>query len=222
MNCKKWALCLVAAVAIGMTTQTTMGAEKKDKSDTKKETSSASSQLVTEGEFSKWLIKVLGLSRFVSVAPSEQECFAALLQNGITPKNGWNGTNIVTRATLARVVVQSLGLQNEVKNPQNDASWIDYLKEKGMDISTIGAAVENLELLDSPLANQAVVVSTDPLGKIDEIRPEDEQQLGADLSTIRRLLLFIEEEGPGVPPTPAPRRDRPDRDEPPVTPNFPS
>ena len=180
-------------------------------------------QLVTEGEFSKWLVQVLGLSRFVSVAPSDQECFAVLMQNGISPKNGWISSNVVTRATLARVVVQSLGQSSDVKNPENDSSWIDYLKEKGLDIGTIGAAVENLEVLGNPLANEAVSVSTDPLGKVEEIRPEGEQQLGADLSTIRRVLSFLEQPTPPKPtPTPKPpHHRRPSEDQPEPTQNFP-
>ena len=155
---------MIAAVvlAIGLNVSTVSAAEKQE--------AKASTQLVTEGEFSKWLVQVLGLARVVSVAPSEQECFAVLLQNGVSPKDGWNATNVVTRTTLARVVVQALGWQGEVKDPGNDASWINFLKEKNLDISTIGAAVENLGPISEPLANQAVVVSTDPLGKVHEIR----------------------------------------------------
>ncbi len=206
---------MIAAVvlAIGLNVSTVSAAEKQE--------AKASTQLVTEGEFSKWLVQVLGLARVVSVAPSEQECFAVLLQNGVSPKDGWNATNVVTRATLARVVVQALGWQGEVKDPGNDASWINFLKEKNLDISTIGAAVENLGPISEPLANQAVVVSTDPLGKVHEIRPEDEQQLGADLSTIRRLLLVIEEHGPGPTPPP-PKPHKPPHRQPEPTPNFPT
>jgi hypothetical protein len=215
----------LAVVAFALAAQLASGQEKaqekaKEAGPAEKGAKPAA-QLVSEGEFSKWLVQVLGLSRLVSVAPSEQECFAVLLQNGISPKAGWNGTNVVTRATLARVVVQSLSRQSEVQDPDNDASWIEFLKQQGIDISTIGAAVENLDVMSAPLANEAVTVSTDPLGKVHAIRPEDEQQLGADLSTIRRVLLVVEERAPTPTPPPAPPRQRPPEERPPATPVFP-
>jgi hypothetical protein len=180
----------------------------------------AKAQLATEGQYGMWLVQVLGLSRFVSAAPTPQECFAVLLQNQIAPKAGWNATSVVSRATLARTVVQALGQQSQIKDPNNDGEWIDYLKKIGFEFATLGEALKQLDPLDAALGNVAVAVSTDPLGKIHRIRPTDDQQMGADLSTIRRVLTFIEEQPTPPAPTPRPRPSRgPDDDGPDPTPS---
>lgn len=155
---------------------------------------------VTEGEFARWLVNVLGLTRTLPAAPSEKECFASLLQNSISPKNGWNATNLVTMGSLARVVVQSMHKQSEVQNPENDASWIQYLKTIGIEFGTIGEAMSQLDPLDPAFASEAAVVSTDPLKKQARIRPVDEEQYGADLQPVR----MFEIEQAFQPPTPQP------------------
>ena len=199
---------LVAGMAVGLQSSFAADAKKPDatkpKEQAKKdqgkkpESSKPQTQLVTESEFARWLVQVLGLSRFLPAAPSDQECFAILLQNGITPKDGWNAENTVTRGTLARVTVQAMGKVGEVKDQSKDESYIEFLRSLGIDIGTIGEAVEKLEPLDAPLANEAVAVTTDPLEKIHRIRPVGEEQMGADLSMFGSLL-----EVPGaVPPPP--------------------
>jgi hypothetical protein len=155
-------------------------------------------KLVTEGEFARWLVNVLGLTRTIPADPSEQDCFAILLQNSISPKAGWNSTNLVTMGTLARVVVQSLHKQGEVTNPAEDASWINYLKSIGIDFGTIGQAMAALGPIDPAYAGEAAVTTTDPLKKQAKIRPLDEQQFGADLQSLRSLPA------PLAPPTTQP------------------
>lgn len=209
---------LLAGMVI-LTASTKTWAEEGEAKESKGSAGSASTQLVSEGEFAKWLVQVLGISRFLPPNPSELECFNVLLQNEIAPRDGWNSTNVVTRATLARVIIQSLSRQDEVKDPDSDASWIEYLKEVGIDISTIGAAVENLDILDSTLANEAVVISSDPLNKIHKIRVTDDQQLGADLSGITRIFVQAEETPPPPTPRPPAPAPRPTPRPPPLTPN---
>jgi hypothetical protein len=197
---------LVAGLVVGV--QSSVAAEKnekkaeassKPKAEAKKSDSSkGQAKLVTESEFARWLVQVLGLSRFLPAAPSDHECFAILLQNGIKPKDGWSADNTVTRGTLARVTVQAMGKVSEVKDPAKDESYIEYLRGLGIEIGTIGEAVETLEALDAPLANEALTVTTDPLEKVHRIRPVDEQQMGADLSMITRV--FTEAVVPPGPP----------------------
>lgn len=184
----------------------------------KAEAPKAPAQLATEAQYGKWLVQVLGLSRFVPASPSAQECFAVLMQNGISPKGGWNATSVVSRATLARTVVQAMGQESEIKNPADDQEWIKFLEKIGVQIPTLGAAVDSLEPLDSPLGNEALVATTDPLDKVHKMRPVDEQQMGADLSDIRRVLTQVEDVGPTPPPVP-PTPDVPDRDRRPLTEN---
>lgn len=144
-------------------------------------------KLVTEGELAQWLVRVLGLSRFLPAAPTDLECFQILMQNGIMPKNGWSQERTVTMGNLARIIVLALGKQAEVENPDDDESWVDYLKSIGIDFGTIGEAVENLEPLPLPVGPEAIVTSTDPLSKLSRINPPDNQQIGADLSTMGRV-----------------------------------
>lgn len=148
-------------------------------------------KLVTDGELAQWLVRVLGLSRFLPAAPTDLECFQILMQNNISPSDGWQKDRVVTMGELARVIVQGLGRQAEVENPENDASWINFLKEIGIDFGTIGEAVANLEPLPQPVGPEAIVTSTDPLGKLQRINPPDNQQLGADLSTLGRVSSSV-------------------------------
>lgn len=181
-------------------------------------------KLVTDGELAQWLVRVLGLSRFLPASPTDLECFQILMQNNVSPGDGWQKDRVVTMGELARVIVQGLGRQAEVDNPENDASWINFLKEIGVDFGTIGEAVANLEPLPQPVGPEAIVTSTDPLAKLQRINPPDNQQIGADLSTFNRVTAQqVEVEPPSPPePPPAPRTppvvQRP-RPRPPVTPN---
>jgi hypothetical protein len=152
---------------------------------------------VSEGEFARWLVNVLSLTRGLPAAPTEKECFAALLQNGIAPKNGWNATNLVTKGTLWRVVVQSMHKQSEVQNPQDDASWYNYLKSQKIEFGKISEAMDELSPLDPAVHSDAIVTSTDPLKKKTHFRPLDEEQLGTDMQTINRIFQVV---FPPVPP----------------------
>jgi hypothetical protein len=158
--------------------------------------------LVTEGEFAKWLVKVIGLARFVPASPTEHECFAVLMQNGIAPKTGWNATNVVTMGSLSRVLVLAMDKESEVENPADDASWIKYLQSAGVPMNTIGDAMKSLDPLDNPLGTAALFVTTDPLKKQHKIRAVDEQQLGTDISQVSRPVRLEEIEVVTPPPPP--------------------
>lgn len=170
-------------------------AEKNTKSTTREGAGSTSkgekAKLVGEGELAQWLVRVLGLARFLPAAPTDLECFQILMQNNIQPAGGWKQDSTVTMGTLARVVVQGLGRQSEVANPAEDASWISFLKEIDVDFGTIGAAMENLDPLPQPVGPEAVITSTDPLGKLQRINPPDNQQLGVDLSAMGRIFTQV-------------------------------
>lgn len=152
------------------------------------EGSSAEDNLMNEEQLANMLVNVLGLGTMLPPNPQLTDVFGILLQNGISPKDGWNPTNYVSEATMARIMVQAMGDADKVENPDSDASWVEYLKSIGVEFATIEDAVEQTEVLSDPVALQAVEASTDPLRKVPSIRPVDEQQLGADLQTFRRLL----------------------------------
>lgn len=156
-------------------------------------------KLVTEGELAQWLVRVLGLARFLPAAPTDLECFQILMQNNIAPADGWKQDRTVLSGNLARIIVQALGKQAEVQNPEDDQSWVNYLKGIGIEFGTIGEAIENLEPLPQPVGPEAIVTSTDPLGKLSRINPPDDQQIGADLSTLGRIFSRVQQP-PGPPP----------------------
>ena len=113
-------------------------AEAKDKDKAKGQPKPAveeRAKLVTEGEMAQWLVRVLGLARFLPAAPTDLECFQILMQNNIAPADGWKQDRTVTMGNLARVIVQALGKQAEVQNPEKDESWVNYLKSIGYKVT---------------------------------------------------------------------------------------
>lgn len=166
--------------------------------------------LMTEGELGKVLVNVLGFAPLLPPNPQPVDIFAILMQNEIVPKDGWNPTNYVTMGTLARVLVQSMGQADQVENPDDDGSWVAYLKSIGIEFGTVKEGVDQVKPMVDPVAIVAIEPSTDPLRKVPNIRPSDEQQLGADLQpfssqlTEEDILRFILEAEPPVPPGPKP------------------
>ncbi|MBU0677261.1 MAG: hypothetical protein KJ626_04020 [Verrucomicrobia bacterium] len=168
----------------------------------KKETSTESAaQQVTQAELAQLLVNVLGLYRFLPASPTPQECFAVLLDNNISPEKGWKAEDVVTRADLARVIVQALQRTDEIENPDDPKEWIDLLKEMGVPIDSVGQAVDNVGPLAEPVALNVFEVTTDPL-KTDQRRGEpDETESGADaefvviittIGEIQKIVDFVQ------------------------------
>lgn len=174
-------------------------------------------ELMTEGQLAEMLINVLGMATLLPPNSQPVDQYAVLLQNGIAPKDGWNSTNLVTIGNLARIMVQCLDATDKIENPEDDASWVNYLKSIGVEFGTIEEAVAQIDQKDDIVALRAVEVSTDPLRKAPLINPVDNQQLGADLQFFSRNLSRADVEKlfpqPEPVPPPAPPKPRP------VTPN---
>ena len=96
--------------------------------------SGSEARVVTEGDFARWLVDVLGLGRQLPRNPTLQQCFAVLTRSGIAPADGWQRLDVVTAGTLARVLVEAMNQQQFVANPNSDAAYIDYLKRFGIQI----------------------------------------------------------------------------------------
>lgn len=158
---------------------------------------------VTHGELAQLLVKVLGLSRFLPVNPSDQQCFALLLDNNISPFGGWTVGKVVTKADLARVIVQALKKQAAIDNPEDPKEWIDYVKSLGIPMDSVGEAVSYLEPLPEPVAPFIVSARVDPLIRRQRQNPVDETQYGVDMEFIVRTLSQLEfEQGEFRPLTP--------------------
>ena len=181
-------LVLIAAVScvfVAGSLPSVLAAEKTSKRASK-------SDQVTQGEFASMLVNVLGLSRFLGANPSVHESFAALLENGISPVTGWQADKVVTRGDLARVIVQALGEEEEIKNPKDPKSWIMHLEKKGISIDTVGSSLTGLKPLPEPIAHNVASVSTDPLDKRHKFNPTDESEYGVDMAAIVRVFSEFE------------------------------
>jgi hypothetical protein len=79
--------------------------QAKSKSKSKKASKAQASQPVTHPQLADTLVKALGLMTFLPNAPTAQQEFDVLMQNGISPEKGWLLDAIVTKADLSRVLV---------------------------------------------------------------------------------------------------------------------
>ncbi|HBA82767.1 MAG TPA: hypothetical protein DCZ95_01615 [Verrucomicrobia bacterium] len=147
---------------------------------------------VSQAELAQLLVNVLGLARFIPASPSAEQCFGVLMANSIVPAEGWVADKVVTKADLARIIVQSMKRQSEVKNPDDPKSWIDYLKSIGVPIDTIGQAVDNVNPLAEPVAPNVVTSSSDPMAKRHKFNTIDETQYGVDMLSVARVFSQLE------------------------------
>jgi hypothetical protein len=138
---------------------------------------------VTQLQLADILINVLGLTRMLPADPTPQEKFSVLMTNGVVPEEGWKPAEVVTKATLARLVVQAMGRASEIENPDDPNSWVNYLKENGIPIDTIGQAADNVEPLAEPVADFVVrrSASADPMSRQSVFGKPDERTFGTDV-----------------------------------------
>jgi len=146
---------------------------------------------VSQAELAKLLVEVLGLAKFLPADPTPAQCFAILMANGITPKEGWDTGTAVTRADLARVIVQAMKKSSEIKNPDEPQPWIDYLVGIGVPIDTVGLATKPLEPLALPITPRMYTAQVDPLTKDTKQVVEPITQSGTDMTPIRELFSFL-------------------------------
>lgn len=204
-----WTVLFVSILCVAVAAPSVLAADKKPekKAEPKVEKPKPPAEApkaaqVTHGELAQLLIQVLGLGRFLPASPSNKQCYEVLLSNAISPLGGWEEGKIVTRADLARVIVQGMKRQNEVKNPDNPESWINFLKGIGVPIETVGESVTYLEPLAEPVAPNVVSARTDPLSKRHMFNPLDETQYGVDMEYVMRILSRVEFEAPEFQPRP--------------------
>lgn len=190
-------LMLVMVLVVAVAIPGAMAAEKKVTAPTKKAPQvekqvAVKGKQVTQCELAQLLVQVLGLSRFLPPAPSCQQAFAVLLDNAISPAEGWNPDKTVVMGDLARVIVQAMKLQSEIENPDNPQEWVDYLKGLGVPLEAVGETVSYLEPLPEPIAPNVVAARVDPLVKRHKFDPIDETQYGVDMEAITRILSGLE------------------------------
>lgn len=128
---KLCAVVLVVVLGLALSAPLAFGAEKKAAKEEAKGAVPEEAQ-VTQCELAGLLAQVLGLARFLPPAPSCQQCIVVMMDNSISPVDGWQGDKIVTKADLARVIVQAMKRQAEISDPDDPKAWIDFLKSIGI------------------------------------------------------------------------------------------
>ena len=184
-------LMLAAAVA----TAAPAPKEKAAKAAPAKEKAVAKAQPsgpVTHVQLAELLIKALGLVRYLPVAPSAQQTFDLLMQNGISPQGGWLLDAVVTKADLARVLVQALNMQDQVENPNDPQSWIDALKAAGISLDRLSEAIRSVEALPDGMGQDVRLQSTDPLVYNVNFTPGGTVQYSVDLALVTRIFTELE------------------------------
>lgn len=128
-------------------------------------------QALTYSQLASLLVKALGLAEYLPAAPTVQQQFDILMQNGIAPAEGWtmDADAPVTKGDLARVLVQSLQSEDEVENPDDPQSWVDALSAMGINLSAASEALGSVDVLPEVVASNLGFTSTDPL--VTDIRP---------------------------------------------------
>lgn len=162
-------------------------------------------QPVTHPQLADLMVKALGLIRFLPNAPTAQQRFDILMQNGIRPENGWKLDGIVSKADLARVLVQAMRKDDEVENPNDPQSWIDFLRAEGIALDRLSQTIQSVEVLPDSMGQQIPLQSTDPLIYGLKFAPGSHVQYSVDLELALRVLTEVEQivgEFRPKPPTP--------------------
>jgi len=162
------------------------------KSKSKKANKSQASQPVTHPQLADTLVKALGLISFLPNAPSAQQKFDVLMQNGISPEKGWLLDAIVTKADLSRVLVQAMGKEDEVENPNDPQSWINTLKEAGISLNRLSETVQSIEVLPDAMGADVTLGSADPLVYGVNFAPGNSVQYSVDLNLVTRVMSEME------------------------------
>ena len=182
---------ILAFMLIGlmMAAPAALAQKEKESSDAQK---SKASQPVTHPQLAEIMVKALGLVRFLPNAPTAQQMFDVLMQNGISPQDGWKLDAVVTKADLARVIVQALRKEDRVENPNDPQAWINVLKELGISLDRLSATVQSVEALPEAMGQDTTMQSTDPLIYEVAFASSDSVQYTVELDMVTRIFTEVE------------------------------
>ena len=183
---KKILVFLMVGLMMASTVAMAQG-KKKDSAD-----KAQASQPVTHPQLAELLVKALGLMRFMPTAPSTQQMFDVLMQNGISPQGGWLLDAVVTKADLSRVVVQAMRKEDQVENPNDPQSWIDVLKAQGISLDRLSETIQSVEVMPEGMGQDVTLQSTDPLVYGLNFAPGDSIQYTVDLTLATRVLTEVQ------------------------------
>lgn len=194
---------VVLYVMIGLMMTATVGmAQGKSKAEAKQAQASGP---VTHPQLAELLVRALGLLRFLPAAPTSQQLFDILMQNGIVPEKGWELSAVVSKGDLARVLVQAMKAHDMVENPNDPQAWIDALKALGISLDRLSETIQSVETLPNPMGQDITVQSADPLIYTQNFTPGGTIQYTVDLNLVTRVfteLQMINGEFRPIRPTP--------------------
>lgn len=200
----------VGALTAGVSGLSVRAEDAKPADGANTATTETAEDVVNQGELARMLVAKLGLARFLPANPSDQQCCAILLLNGVAPLNGWEATKAVDKGVLARVIVQAVGSSDMVENPDDPNSWIKVFEQLGFSFESPGAAVSSLEPKPTiPVATAVFTTSTDPLVRREIPIPADEDRPFLGVLPRPNIIQVLET----VVTPPPPRKPKP------VTPN---
>ena len=152
---KKW-LAILMAACVAMAATWVQAADE-----------AADDNTVTHEQLADLMTKALGLVKDLPNSATAQQKFAILMQNGIAPEGGWEMGKLASLGDLVRVLVQAMGLEDEVENPEDYGSWLQVLEANGVSLSDLQSGsrqtVMDEEALPTVVAQDYEVSSTDPL-----------------------------------------------------------
>ena len=188
---------ILAFVLIGLmiAAPAALAQNKKESSDAQK---SKASQPVTHPQLAEIMVKALGLLRFLPNAPTAQQQFDVLMQNGICPQDGWKLDAVVTKADLARVIVQALRKEDQVENPNDPQAWINALKELGISLDRLSETVQSVEALPEAMGQDTTMQSTDPLIYEVAFASADSAQYSVELDATTEEALTARQDADGT------------------------
>lgn len=144
----------------------------------------ADSNVVTQAELARMLVRVMGLGRFVDPGASDYKYFEILSQNMVFPKDNWDADAPVEKGLLARLMVMALRMTDRVEDLDDYQACIMALKEANIPIDTVGMALANTKgwTRTSQLTNNTIGPQIDPIVRREPMsfNPSDEPTGGAD------------------------------------------
>lgn len=168
---------------------TAVAAQSKAKAG---EDKAKASQPVTHPQLAQLLVKALGLIRFLPAAPTSQQMFDLLMQNGISPEAGWLLDAVVTKADLSRVLIQALRKEDAVENPNDPQSWIDALRALGIPLDRLSETIQSVEVLPEGMGQDMALQSADPLVRDIPLTSGGTVQYTVDLNLTTRVFSELE------------------------------
>lgn len=194
---------ILVFLLVGLMMAATAGAAQgKEKSSADQ---AQASEPVTHAQLAELLVKALGLVRFLPTSPSAQQMFDVLMQNGISPEAGWLMGTVVTKADLARVLIQAMHKEDQVENPNDPQSWIEALKAMGISLDRLSKTIQSVETLPESMGQDVRLQSTDPLVYNVRFTPGGTIQYSVDLAMVTRVFSEVQSisgEFRPQPPTP--------------------